>query len=153
MDHVDGYGALRVRRRIVRKANHNVVPVDEDMLLLISRNGDAPGYHATYFSVPAGYRLCAYTEGVLLLQEQATGAYGYYSVGGYWITAPVLVQASPMREGLAAVRTAGGEMGLLSAKGEWVLKPTFRYVSQVSDGSVLVYDTALGWRLLCKMKG
>ena len=42
---------------------------------------------------------------------------------------------------------------LLSANGEWVLAPTFRYVSAVSDGAVVVYDNAFGWRLLCKMKG
>lgn len=151
MDQIDEYGVLRVRRRIVRKANRDVVPVDEDMLLRISRNGDNLGYHATYFSVPTGYQLCAYTEGVLLLKEQATGKYGYYSVEGYWLTAPVFLQASPVREGLAAVKTADGNMGLLSAAGEWVLLPTFRYVSEVSGGSVLVYDTELGWRLLCKL--
>ena len=67
------------------------------------------------------------------------------------MTAPVFLQASPVREGLAAVRIADGKMGLLSANGAWVLQPTFRYVSEVSGGAVLVYDTALGWRLLCKL--
>lgn len=153
MDRIDAYGILRVRRRIVRKSNPDAVPLDEDMLLRIVRNGDTLDYHATYFSAPAGYRLCAYTEGVLLLQEQESGRYGYYSVDGYWLTAPIYVQASPMREGLAAVRTAEGGMGLLSAEGEWVLAPTFRYVSEPSEGAVLVYDNGIGWRMLCKMKG
>ena len=152
MDGVDAYGMVRVRRRVVRKTSQDVVPVDEDTLLCIRRNGDDYGYHATYFEIPKGYRLCAYAEGVLLLQDEAKGTYGYYSHQGYWLTNPDFSEASPMREGLAVVRTAENKFGVIDASGAWVLLPTFSYISAPSDGAMLVYDTTTGWRVVCKMK-
>ncbi len=153
MDAIDANGVLCVRRRVVRKDNHSVVPVDTECLLQIVRDGENDLYRLTYLSLPAGYRLCAYTEGVCLLQDTVRGTYGYYSYTGYWLSTPEFTSAAPMREGVAAVMCKDGKMGLFGANGRYVLAPVFSYVSDPSDGVVLVYDTTLGWRLLCKMKG
>lgn len=152
MDVVDAYGMIRVRRRVVRRDNHDVVPVDTDTLLSIRYDSTSGVYEKRYFDLPRGYRLVAYTEGMLLLEDLQTGKYGYYSVDGRWIFAPDFVTASPMREGVATVTTENGKMGLCTAYGAWVLPTVFDYVSAPSDGVVLVYDKSVGWRMLCKVE-
>ncbi len=100
-----------------------------------------------YFDIPAGYVLVNYSDGIMMLEKN--GRYGYMDLEGGWCAPPVYSKASPYIQGLAAVGTPDGKMGLIDTEGNYVLPLCFEYVSDVSSGYVAAYSELRGWEIYC----
>lgn len=76
-----------------------------------------------------------FSEGLALVQEAASGNWGYIDTSGRWIVAPTLESDlnSDFHDGLA---TAGkdGLIGILNADGSWAAEPKFTKVTHFSEG-------------------
>ena len=109
--------------------------IDED--ILVDRYGKE-------FTLPVGYTLRAYSDGMILLEKD--GRVGYMDYTGPWIAEPIYAAAEPFVNGLAALTTADGRVGMIDTEGNIILPFAYDSISQASDGVIVVYDTALGWQ-------
>ena len=80
-------------------------------------------------SVPGGYRLENYSDGVMLVSKN--GLYGYMTPELSWICPAMFDDAHPFYQGLAVVGS-GGRYGMIDTDGN-----TVSSVGQVSPGSLL----------------
>ncbi len=136
---VDEYGYLRMRIRLVGRSNsvYGQVVADEERLVNVNTG--------KYFTIPDGYTLEGYSDGVLLLSRD--GRYGYYSIEGHWIAQPIYTYAQPFVQGLAVVGHENGTRGMIDTEGNIVLPFAFTYVSNVSSGLVSAYSESGGWEI------
>ncbi len=110
--------------------------------LLIDRDGDE-------FSLPGGYSIYSYSNGIILLQKN--GLSGYMTSRGKWITDPVFSYARPFFEGLAVVGEKNGKKGVIDKTGKYVVEPYFDEITDCSGGVIALYDKGTGWYILNKM--
>ncbi len=103
------------------------------------------------FSIPDGFRVVSYYDGVFTLTDGAL--FGYYSFKGEWIASPVYYGARPFFEGLAVVQNEEGKEGLIDLKGNVVLPLAFDSVENFSEGVALVHSEGVGVFLLSKING
>ena len=133
------HGYVRVRKQLIDyyayQVYHNVrVIMDEDVL--VDRAGNE-------FPIPMGYTLCAYSDGVLMLEKD--GKYGFMDYTGDWIAQPIYAAASAFRSGLATLTTPDGRVGMIDHTGRIVLPFCYSYISSASDGLIAAFDGA--WRV------
>ena len=112
-----------------------------DYSYLVDKNGKK-------FSIPAGYELIAYSDGVLLLEKD--GYYGYYSNEGKWIAQPIFTYARPFAQGLGVIGFSGSKKGVVDTQGNLIIPFKYDYISQVSSGIIALYGDE-GWKLIAKM--
>lgn len=133
------HGLVCVRRHVM---DYSLPPfVLDDYDLLLYENGET-------FPLPGGYTLVGYSDGVALLEKD--GKYGFLDYTGYWVAQPIYSSASPFREGLAVIGLANGKKGMIDTEGNLVLPFLYDYVSPVSGGVVLTYESAHGWQIFNK---
>jgi hypothetical protein len=96
-----------------------------------------------FFTVPDGYEIAGYSDGVLLLEKD--GLYGYYSINGYWIAQPIYDYAQPFIQGVAVVGFEDGTKGMIDTEGNIVLPFVFTSLSNLSSGVVTGYVESVGW--------
>ncbi len=113
-----------------------------DYTYLVDKNG-------TKFSIPSGYELIAYSDGVLLLEKD--GFYGYYNKDGRWIAQPIYTYARPFAEGLGVIGFSGAEKGVIDTEGNLLVPFKYEHISQVSSGIIALYDSEEGWTLVAKL--
>jgi len=101
------------------------------------------------FSVPSGFEVCAYSDGVVLLRGES--GYGYMSSKGRWISTPDYSQAEPFYEGLAVVHNTEGKCGMIDTEGNVVVPMVFDSASNCSDGVVLLYAQKYGYYVINKV--
>lgn len=139
----DGY--VRVRRvmvdcRKIWNASYTKTlysaSYDEDILI------DSSGKE---FSIPDGYTLCAYSDGILLLKKD--GYYGYMNNAGKWIAQPIYTYAEPFQQGLGVIGYADGVRGVLDTDGGLVIPFEYTYISSCSYGVMTAYSAEQGWSL------
>lgn len=138
------HGYVRVRKQLIDyyayQIYHNVrVIMDRDVL--VNRSGEE-------FHIPMGYNLCAYSDGILLLEKN--GKYGFMDYTGDWIAQPVYAAATPFRSGLATLTTPDGRVGMIDRTGKIILPFRYQYISSASDGLVAAFDGA--WNVYKIMK-
>ncbi len=139
------HGLLRIRlvsydRYQYIKYDMFMVGTDDD--ILIHSDG-------TPFYIPAGYKLEAYSDGMLLLSKG--GKYGYLDYTGKWVVQPDLLNAGPFLEGVAAVQNKMGKWGMVDTEGNAVIPFKYEYVSNISSGLVAAYSESTGWEIYTKM--
>ncbi len=139
------HGLLRIRlvsydRYQYIKYDMFMVGTDDD--ILIRSDG-------SQFYIPAGYKLEAYSDGMLLLSRD--GKYGYLDYTGKWIVQPNLLYGSAFVEGVAAVQNKSGKWGMIDTAGNSVIPFKYEYVSNISSGLVAVYSEKTGWEIYTKM--
>ena len=139
------HGLMRIRlvsydRYQYIKYDMFMVGTDDD--LLIRPDGSR-------FYIPSGYKLEAYSDGMLLLSRD--GKYGYMDYTGKWVVEPELLEAAPFVEGVAAVKNKGGKCGMIDTKGNAVIPFKYDYVSNISSGLVAAYKDGSGWDIYTKM--
>jgi len=137
------HGFTRVRRCIVENQstltspNNPVVLADNQALL------DQTGH---YYSLPEGYELIGYSDGIALLT--GNGSYGYYScVANKWIAEPIYSYAQPFSGGLGVIGYAGGKVGAVDTNGNWILPMNFDYISGISEDRLTAYESSTGWMM------
>ena len=101
------------------------------------------------FAIPTGYKLCAYSDGVLLLERN--GLYGYMDYTGKWITDPIFIYAKPFYEGLAVVGNSSGQYCVIDTNGDIVLPMAYEYVTECVNGAFAAFSINDGWILFNKM--
>ncbi|MBQ7923582.1 MAG: WG repeat-containing protein [Clostridia bacterium] len=134
------HGLVRVRKQIIDYSGllvYNVIRVIIDEDVLVDRNGKE---HA----LPAGFTLRGYSDGMILLEKN--GRFGVMDYTGNWIAEPIYAAADPFVDGLAALTTADGRVGMIDTEGNIVLPFAYEYISQASSGLVVAYDAELGWQ-------
>lgn len=130
-------GYCMVRYALTRKENDNTVLRTYNML--VNEKGK-------YLTLPDGYSLISYSDGVLLLEKN--GLYGYMRSDGSWIESAVFEEAHPFFEGLATV-CRDGKYGLIDKEGHTVLPIWFDWLSTPSRGVISAYSSERGWELYC----
>lgn len=95
-------------------------------------------------SVPGGYRLENYSDGVMLVSKN--GLYGYMSPELSWICPAMFDDAHPFYQGLAVVGS-GGRYGMIDTDGNTVLPLDFDYISDASSGIIAAHSEKRGWEL------
>ena len=101
------------------------------------------------FEIPAGYTLVNYSDGILLLEKD--GLYGYMDTSRSWISPTIYTEATPYLQGLAIVKNANGQWGILNREGAAVLPFVFDYISSPSGGKVVTFSAERGWEIYCVM--
>lgn len=129
------HGYVRVRHRMVLRTKIYNAYIDEETL--IDKDGKE-------FRMPDGYKLVAYSDGILLLEKG--GKYGYMNYRGEWIAQPVYTYAEPFSQGLAVVGGTGA-IGMIDTTGAFVINPTYEHVSAASRGVIAAYREKDGWTL------
>jgi len=103
----------------------------------------------TEFAVPFGFEIMSYSNGVIRLQKD--GKFGYMDYTGAWIAQPIYADATVFWEGLAVLKLANGNCGMIDTAGNIVLPFKYKYISGASSGVIAAYSDADGWVLLHKM--
>lgn len=136
---VDEHGYIRVRLCLVGRSSavYGDIVADYETLYNV-KTGE-------WFTLPEGYTLEGYSDGVLLLSRE--GRYGYYSVDGKWIAQPIYSYAAPFIQGLAVVGHEDGTKGMIDVEGNIVLPFAFSHVSNVSSGLISAYSESGGWEI------
>lgn len=134
------HGLMRVVRGLYDYYSLGIRVREEDTL--IYENGQ-------YFAIPTGYKLCAYSDGVLLLERN--GLYGYMDYTGKWITDPIFIYAKPFYEGLAVVGNSSGQYCVIDTNGDIVLPMAYEYVTECVNGAFAAFSINDGWILFNKM--
>ena len=139
------HGLLRIRlvsydRYQYIKFDMFLVGTDDD--ILVRSDG-------SQFYIPAGYKLEAYSDGMLLLSRD--GKYGYLDYTGKWVVQPDLLYGGPFVEGVAAVQNRAGNWGMIDTDGKAVIPFKYSYVSNISSGLVAAYSEKTGWEIYTKM--
>ena len=134
------HGLMRVVRGLYDYYSLGIRVREEDTL--IYENGQ-------YFAIPTGYKLCAYSDGVLLLERN--GLYGYMDYTGKWITDPIFIYAKPFYEGLAVVGNSSGQYCVIDTNGDIVLPMVYEYVTECVNGAFAAFSINDGWILFNKM--
>ncbi|MBQ4065050.1 MAG: WG repeat-containing protein, partial [Clostridia bacterium] len=98
-----------------------------------------------FFTLPDGYSLMSYSDGILLLERE--GRYGCMNIDGAWIKPAVYLDAKPFLQGLAAFCNESGKWGLLDRNGNEILPFAFDYLSPVSGGRVAAFSAERGWEI------
>ena len=137
------YGLVMARRQIydqVRKDEYDVMDVISDDYVILDKTGKE-------FSVPVGYRVHSYSDGVILLERN--GVYGYLDYTKTWLTVPEFEDAKPFMEGLAACKK-DGKWGMIDTAGNTVIPFLYDNIQSVSSG-VIVCHSETGWNTYLKM--
>lgn len=119
-----------------------------DLIRIVSEEDVLVRPDGTRFSIPNGYRLVSYSDGILLLERD--GLYGYMTSTGVWILQPEATDAKPFLEGVAVVQR-NGKYGVINTDGDLVLPSEFDYISNVSSGNIVAYSAEKGWSIYQKM--
>ncbi|MBQ4289710.1 MAG: WG repeat-containing protein [Clostridia bacterium] len=133
-----GWTRVRVRENLDTYKLYYYIK-DKDYTTLMDRNGN-------FFNLPAGYSLVGYSDGVLLLQQEESGLYGYMNYKGQWIAQPIYTYAHPFISGTAVLGTENA-CGMIDTSGTFIIPAQFDYVSDLSGGNVAVYDATTGWQV------
>lgn len=129
-------GYLRIRIKTLSKMSDALNVVVKDEYYLVNTSGEK-------FSIPEGYTLEGYSDGVLLLSKD--GLYGYYSISGEWIAQPIYTYARPFVQGLAVVGSENGTVGMIDTAGNIVLPFVFTSIEDVSSGLIVTYCEGVGY--------
>ncbi|MHC1695612.1 MAG: WG repeat-containing protein [Eubacteriales bacterium] len=127
-----------IKRTTDRKGN-----IIENREILIYRDGSE-------FLLPQGYKIKAYSCGVILLEKN--GKYGFMNYAGDWIAQPIYTYARPFSEGVAVVGLPSGKKALIDTAGSLIVRFAADYISDCSGGVVALYSEGEGWRLLAKTR-
>lgn len=100
------------------------------------------------YQIPTGYKLLAYSDGVLLLERN--GYYGYYHVDGRWIAQPIYTYARPFAEGLGVIGFSGSKKGVVDTNGNLIVPFKYDYISGISSGVFSAYNED-GWKIIAKL--
>ena len=103
----------------------------------------------TEYSIPGGFEVKAYSDGVFLLEKD--GLYGFMDYTGRWIAQPEYDTAEPFVEGLA-VLGKNGNVGLIDTEGNIVIPLIFDKVQSCSGGTISAWDKDNGWAIFNKLK-
>ena len=129
-------GYLRIRIKTLSKMSDALNAVVKDEYYLVNKSGKK-------FSIPEGYTLEGYSDGVLLLSKD--GLYGYYSIEGKWIAQPIYSYARPFVQGLAVVGSKDGTVGMIDTTGNIVLPFVYTSIEDVSSGLIVTYCEGIGY--------
>ncbi len=123
-------------------AEFGLVKIVTDEDVLVTPNG-------TRFDIPTGYKLKGYSDGILLLEKG--GEYGYLNTNGNWIRDPELLDAEPFLEGVAVCRNMEGNYGVIDTDGKAIIPFIYKYISNISSGTIAAYSETTGWTVYQKM--
>ncbi len=123
-------------------AEFDTVKIVTDEDILIRPNGQR-------FNLPTGYKLISYSDGILLLEKD--GEYGYMNYLGNWIRDPELLDAGPFLEGVAVCKNTEGNYGVIDTEGKAVIPFTYKYISNISGGTMVAYSETGGWTVYQKL--
>ena len=131
-----GLTVFRTRRnlRTYRVFNYTKI-YDEGRLY--NKNGEL-------ISLPQGYELRGYADGMLLLQKSGEERYGFMDFCGNWVVNPYFTGATPFYQGLAIIEK-DGKKGVIDTNGNTVLPLCFSEVSAPSRGLIAAYNDTCGW--------
>ncbi|MBP3918135.1 MAG: WG repeat-containing protein [Clostridia bacterium] len=134
-----GLTRVRFRENLYNYRKYNYIKSDDRSVLY--------DIHGKEFPIPSNYTLIAYSDGILLLQNQQTKLYGCMNYKGAWIVQPQYSYVTPSLSGLIAVGDIDGKKGLCDTNGSWVLPQVYDAVSAPSAGMIAVYDKTIGWEV------
>lgn len=132
-----GLTVFRTRRNLRTYRVFNYTKIYDDSRLY-NRYGEL-------ISLPQGYELRGYANGMLLLQKSGEDRYGYMDCYGNWVTDPYFSYATPFYQGLAVVGEKDGKKALIDTTGNTVLPMCFSEISVVSRGLICAYEQTCGW--------
>ncbi len=145
---IDSVGSLYFDRGYVL-----IRQIDIDFQFTDKMSGDYTylvNQRGLHFSVPAGYKIRAYSDGVLLLEKN--GYFGYYSTSGKWIAQPIYTYARPFAEGLGVIGFSASKKGVVDTDGNIIVPFKYDYISQVSSGVMALYESNSGWKIVAKLE-
>ena len=123
-------------------AEFDTVKIVTDEDVLVRPNGEI-------FSIPTGYDLVSYSDGVLLLEKD--GKYGYMNYLSNWIRDPEMLDGKPFLEGVAVCKNAEGNYGVIDTDGNAVIPFIYKYISNISGGTIAAYSSSSGWTVYQKL--
>ncbi len=144
---IDSLGSLYFDRGYVL-----IRQVDIDFQFTDKMSGDYTflvDKYGTRFTVPSGYNIISYSDGVLLLEKG--GYFGYYSTSGKWIAQPIYTYARPFAEGLGVIGFSGSKKGVVDTEGNIIVPFKYDYISGVSSGVMALYGDG-AWTLIAKLE-
>ncbi|MDD6094364.1 MAG: WG repeat-containing protein, partial [Clostridia bacterium] len=121
---------------------------DLDMVFIVTDEDILVRPDGKEFTVPSGYKLKAYSNGILLLEKD--GKYSYYKSNGTWLREMEFTDAETFLEGIA-VCALNGKYGVINNSGNVVVPFEYDYISTVSSGTVTAYKNGEGWTVFQKL--
>ncbi|MBR3640370.1 MAG: WG repeat-containing protein, partial [Clostridia bacterium] len=130
----------------LRKVSFDQYQLDEFGVLRINSDSDVLVYpNGKEFTIPEGYTLKGYSDGILTLERG--GYYGYMNTAGKWICDPKYTNASAFHGGLGVLTKQNGKVGAVDINGNTVIPFRYSYVSNRSECLVAAYSEQNGWEL------
>ena len=124
------------------QAQFDTVKIVTDEDVLVRPSGEI-------FSLPTGYNLISYSDGVMLLEKD--GNYGYMNYLSNWIRDPSMTDARPFLEGVAVCKNTEGYYGVIDTDGNTVIPFNYQYISNISGATLVAYSETGGWTVYQKL--
>ena len=121
---------------------------DLDMVFIVTDEDILVRPDGTKFTIPSGYKLKAYSNGILLLEKD--GKFSYYKSNGTWLRETEFTDAATFLEGIA-VCALNGKYGVINNSGKVVVPFEYDYISTVSSGTLTAYNSGEGWTVFQKL--
>lgn len=121
---------------------------DLDTVYIVSDDDILVRPDGSIFTVPSGYTLKAYSDGILLLEKD--GSYRYLKSNGVWLWDEDFSDGKTFLEGLA-VCARNGKYGMITKQGKVVIPFEYDSISTVSSGTVTAYKKGEGWSVFQKL--
>ena len=67
------------------------------------------------------------------------------------VTDPELLDGAPFIEGVAVCQNAEGNYGVINTDGEAVIPFVYKYISNISSGTLAAYSESTGWTVYQKL--
>lgn len=121
---------------------------DLKMIFIVSDDDVLVRPDGTKFNIPGGFKLKAYSDGILLLENE--GTFRYMKSDGTWLLDQSFSDAKTFLEGIA-VCASNGKYGVISNTGKVLVPYEYDYISTVSSGTLTAYKDGEGWTVFQKL--
>lgn len=139
------HGLMRLRIQTwdcYYQAQFDTVKIVTDEDVLVNHKGER-------FTLPTGYNLISYSDGIILLEKD--GKFGYMNYLSNWIRDPELLDAEPFLEGVAVCKNSEGYYGVIDTDGNAVIPFDYKYISNISGGTLVAFNETIGWTVYQKL--
>lgn len=122
---------------------------DLKMMFIVSDDDVLVRPDGTKFNIPGGFKLKAYSDGILLL-ENKDGTFRYMKSDGTWLKDKSYSDGKTFLEGLA-VCAMDGKYGIITNTGKIIVPFEYDYISTVSSGTLTAFKEGDGWTVFQKL--
>lgn len=121
---------------------------DLHMMFIVTDDDVLVRPNGSKFTIPSGYKLKAYSNGILLLEKNDT--YSYMTSKGTWLREDAFTDGKTFLEGIA-VCAREGKYGIIDNTGKIIVPFEYDYISTVSSGTLTAFKKGEGWTVFQKL--